>query len=412
MAMKLKTTTLCVGAALVNVTPALAQQNTTNVTIYGQLDQAIEYIDKGGAKYDTTDTTIKDRFRLSPGMVTSMWGIRGTENLGGGLKAIFNLESGFSPEDGTQSQGGRLFGRQAYVGLDDPKWGRLTLGRQYSMRYYAVAALNPFGTGTHGLATLDDRTGDARTDNLIAYRNRFGNFELGVDYSAGRSGATGGTSSVAANCGNEVAHATTNCRAWGVLVKYDADNWGISSGYERNYGGAGAYNLTSTDMRESRAVLGGYLKYKGGTFGLGWLRRHNEGTFSGLGSATSSKVVGPNTNFNNGRGNLMFDPESDLVWLSWAMPVTDKWSFDGVLGQLKYRGSYDGPWGSSTEKAQMVVLRGVYSLSRRTALYVSAERMDNKGKYSNYTASNAVTKPATDGGGAQLSVLTGIRHRF
>ncbi|MET5020409.1 porin, partial [Burkholderia pseudomallei] len=47
----------------------------------------------------------------------SRWGLRGADDLGGGLKAIFVLENGFNSGTGTIGQGGAIFGRQAYVGL-------------------------------------------------------------------------------------------------------------------------------------------------------------------------------------------------------------------------------------------------------------------------------------------------------
>ncbi|CAG9274600.1 porin [Paraburkholderia unamae] len=59
------------------------------------------------------------------------WGLRGTEDLGGGNSAVFTLENGFNPYNGSASQSGRLFGRQAYVGLSSQRWGTLTAGRQY-----------------------------------------------------------------------------------------------------------------------------------------------------------------------------------------------------------------------------------------------------------------------------------------
>jgi predicted porin len=45
-------------------------------------------------------------------MQGSRWGVFGTEDLGGGLKAVFRLESGFDVNNGSMSQGSRLFGRQ------------------------------------------------------------------------------------------------------------------------------------------------------------------------------------------------------------------------------------------------------------------------------------------------------------
>jgi predicted porin len=60
----------------------------------------------------------------------SRWGFRGSEDLGGGMKAVFDLENGFDASAGTLSQGGRLFGRSAWMGLQT-MYGRLTMGRQY-----------------------------------------------------------------------------------------------------------------------------------------------------------------------------------------------------------------------------------------------------------------------------------------
>ncbi|MFP3617304.1 porin, partial [Paraburkholderia sp. SIMBA_050] len=57
-------------------------------------------------------------FKFDDGIAQgSRWGLRGTEDLGGGLKAIFVLENGFSVGTGAAGQGGAMFGRQAYVGL-------------------------------------------------------------------------------------------------------------------------------------------------------------------------------------------------------------------------------------------------------------------------------------------------------
>ncbi|KAG1161867.1 hypothetical protein G6F35_019101 [Rhizopus arrhizus] len=60
----------------------------------------------------------------------SRFGLRGTEDLGDGLSAVFTLESGFTANNGNRSQGDRLFGRQATVGLSSDQWGLLELGRQ------------------------------------------------------------------------------------------------------------------------------------------------------------------------------------------------------------------------------------------------------------------------------------------
>ncbi|MET5021216.1 porin, partial [Burkholderia pseudomallei] len=54
------------------------------------------------------------------GELASRWGLRGVEDLGGGYRALFALESGFNLRGGELGQGGRQYGRQAYVGLRAP----------------------------------------------------------------------------------------------------------------------------------------------------------------------------------------------------------------------------------------------------------------------------------------------------
>ncbi|WP_233272894.1 porin [Paraburkholderia acidisoli] len=101
-------------------TPAHAQ---SSVTLYGLISVGISYSSNAGGKSLTQMTSGPQQ--------PSRWGLKGREELGGGLAAIFDLENGFSITTGSAAQGGRLFGRQAWVGLTDPKLGTLTLGRQY-----------------------------------------------------------------------------------------------------------------------------------------------------------------------------------------------------------------------------------------------------------------------------------------
>ena len=94
----------------------------SSVTLYGIIDEGFIFNNnaKGGHLYG-----------LSSGVMQgSRFGLRGTEDLGGGLKAIFVLENGFDVNSGRLGQGGLMFGRQAYVGLSS-QFGTVTLGRQY-----------------------------------------------------------------------------------------------------------------------------------------------------------------------------------------------------------------------------------------------------------------------------------------
>jgi predicted porin len=95
----------------------------SSVTLYGLIDAGIVYTtnQSGGHEVQMLNSIAQG----------SRWGLRGAEDLGGGLKAIFTLESGFTPSNGGLGQGGLLFGRQAFVGLSSRQYGTITMGRQY-----------------------------------------------------------------------------------------------------------------------------------------------------------------------------------------------------------------------------------------------------------------------------------------
>jgi len=95
----------------------------SSVTLYGLLDVGIQYTNNAG-----TGSLIR---QTSGNINGSRFGLRGNEDLGGGLAAIFVLEGGVTLNNGKSAQDGRLFGRQAYVGLASKEYGTVSLGRQY-----------------------------------------------------------------------------------------------------------------------------------------------------------------------------------------------------------------------------------------------------------------------------------------
>src|SRR5215472_696059 len=94
-------------AALTGVFASAAHAQSS-VTLYGLIDAGITYTNNQGghSAVQATSGTVNG----------SRWGLRGAEDLGGGLKAIFTLENGFSIMNGTAKQSSRMFGRQAFVG--------------------------------------------------------------------------------------------------------------------------------------------------------------------------------------------------------------------------------------------------------------------------------------------------------
>jgi predicted porin len=103
-------------------------QAQTSVTLYGLISSGVVYSNSQRGANGQGHSAVQ--FASGP-LQTPRWGVRGSENLGGGLSAIFTLESGYSIANGTMSQGGREFGRQAFVGLSSTDYGTVTFGRQY-----------------------------------------------------------------------------------------------------------------------------------------------------------------------------------------------------------------------------------------------------------------------------------------
>ncbi len=143
---------------------------SSNVTLYGIADAGISFQShvNGGANGSGSVTGV-----TSGGLSGSRWGLRGTEDLGNNLKGIFVLESGFDIDTGKSAQGGRLFGRQAYVGLQGD-YGAVTLGRQQNALYDLFGAYDPMALGpTYSLNSVDNQF-NGRADNAIKYTGKFG----------------------------------------------------------------------------------------------------------------------------------------------------------------------------------------------------------------------------------------------
>src|ERR1700710_118625 len=104
----------------------------SSVTLYGILDEG--FMVNTNAKNVVNGKNVGARqyqIDSASGTQGSRWGLKGTEDLGGGLAAIFTLESGVNLSNGQFGQGNTAFGRQAFVGLSSKQFGAVTLGRQY-----------------------------------------------------------------------------------------------------------------------------------------------------------------------------------------------------------------------------------------------------------------------------------------
>jgi len=169
-------------------TGAFAQ---SSVTIYGVIDISANYTTNqnkaGDAVWSLGDsgaaTGANDAGQGA--MSGSRWGLKGSEDLGGGSKAIFQLESGFTVNNGQSDQQGQLFGRQAYVGLSNSDLGQITFGRQYGTMTDLAFDFDPLGVGNYQANEWEVFLFGVRFDNTIWYKNTWGPVQLNVQYSVG-----------------------------------------------------------------------------------------------------------------------------------------------------------------------------------------------------------------------------------
>jgi len=358
------------GAAVAGATLA-AGVHAQSVTLYGTIDTGLEYLNHIGPKRGST--------LLVPGITgtqPSRWGLRGAEDLGGGLKAQFVLESGFLPDSGTLGQGGRMFGREAHVGLSG-NWGTLFVGRQYTMLSYAIRDANITGTNIYGSGSLDSYIPNARVDNSIGYLGRFGGFTVGATYSGGRDAVNAGPSPGGTNCAGENPADSKRCREWSAMVKYNSPVWGAALAYDALRGGPGAFaGLTSSDLTDTRLVANGYLQLGAWRLGAGLIRRDNEG----------STV-----------------PRSDLLHVGAAYQLSTSTRLDAELLRLDFK--------NSPNRATLATVRAQYALSKRTATYATLGHISNDG---NLALSVSAGQPGGNppAGDSQMGMLVGIRHSF
>lgn len=351
----------------------------SSVTLYGIVDTGIEYFTNA----TPTGGSIARMPVIGGGDLPSRWGLKGSEDLGDGLKAIYTLESGFSASNGTLQQGSRLFGRQSYVGLTGP-WGQVSLGRQYSMMVWGMAESNILGSGAFGgVASLDSYLLAARFDNDVAYIGKFAGITVGASYSFGRD------TTAAGNCPGQTGNDFLACRAVSAMIKYDYNSWGVAATYDEQRGGAGAAPITivpgltgiaftRSGDTDRRYQLDGHLNVGNVLLGMGWIHRHVQGD-----------ALAVTTN---------------LEYLGASVPY-GAWVFDAQVSQINDN-VYDA-------NGTLGALRVNYNLSRRTAVYGVFSYMKNDGKEGIYSVSAASVVPAAPHPGAnQVGVEIGVRHTF
>lgn len=344
-----------------------------SVTLYGVLDTGIEYLTNANVNGNSVV-----RMPINTGTYTSRWGLKGDEDLGNGYKAIFTLENGFTVGNGTIGQGGREFGRQAFVGVSAP-YGTLTLGRQWTMTLYALADTELMGPNIYGLASFDAYLPNARADNAIVYRGSFSGLSFGAGYSFGRD-AVGG-------CAGQVPGSASSCREWSTYAEYAWNNFGVATGYDEQRGGASTavtsfFNgappivLQKSSDKDWRAYLSTFVRFANAKIVAGWIHRH---------VSTSSTSV-----------------TSDIYYGGASYMLTPSLTIDGEVGRVINT--------DQQRSASLGVLRALYSLSKATTVYCQVAHLMNSGK-AQYTVSvGGDNMPAP--GKSQTGVMIGMRHFF
>ena len=340
----------------------------SGVTLYGVLDSSVAYTSNANAAGDSVT-----KMPTLTGSLPSRFGVKGVEDLGGGLQAIFALESGFGVDKGIAGQGGRLFGRQSYVGVKG-RYGTLTLGRQMNMSFWATQKSDIMGPALFSISSLDLYLPNARSDNAIGYLGTFSSVTVGATYSLGRDASAAG-GPAATGCGGEVAGNAKACRQITALLGYDTGRYGATASYDILYGNAGAANgLTSSRNFDRRVIASAYAMVDKLKIGGGIIDR------------SIRAATGP--------------VDSQLLYVGAAWPVAPALVLDGQLARLAVK--------HSPNDATLATARLTYHLSKRTAIYGAIGRMDNDG-----TAAVALDAGGTVGAGrTQNGVMAGVRHFF
>ncbi len=365
-------------AALLALVSAGAAQAQSSVTLYGAFDAGVEYIRNVG-----TGNANLWRMPSNTGTTPSRLGFRGSEDMGGGLRAVFTLEMGFAPDQGTLGQGGRGFGRQALVGISTP-YGTFSIGRQYTMTFWSGTDADILGGNVFGTGSLDAYLPNARADNSLAWRGTFSGLTLGTTYSFGRDAVNAGPSPAGTNCPGESATDTRACREWSLMAKYDTPAWGVALANDRQYGrtvGAAPDavfgGLNSSGKADNRLILNGYVRVAGTKIAGGVIRRDNDGD--------------------------AVKPKSDLWHVGVSIPVK-LWTFDAQFLTLRYRNV-------ANRDSKLFGARASYNLSKRTAIYAQLARIGNDSLAAVSVSGGAPgSNPAA--GVGQSGFNAGLRHTF
>ncbi|MFC4930688.1 porin [Massilia sp. GCM10023247] len=331
--------------ALLSLLP-LAAYAQSSVTIYGIADASV-------GREDSDAPGVGSRTVISSGtQSTSRIGFRGTEDLGNGLKALFNFEAGVALDNGAGDTAG-LFQRRAVVGLQGG-FGTVTVGREYSPIATVVQSGDPLGHGFYGssLAGFGNLRATRRLSNSVNYKsNSMAGFTALAAYSAGERTPSDPSGDLA-----------------GVALEYRNGPVYVGGGYHR------VERLATGDDKELAFAAGITM-----------------GAFEVRGSYMEADPEGANNEFKH-----------YILGGTYTAGV-NKFFLAGHQQRLQ-----TGARGNGFSLAY------TYTLSKRTNLYTSYARVNNNGlgAFGLTSAGGSFNPPATAFGADPSVFNVGVRHSF
>ncbi|MHA6880042.1 porin [Ralstonia pseudosolanacearum] len=365
--------------------PAMAQ---SAVTLYGVIDEGINY---------TNNVRGQRLFELQSGFAQgSRWGFKGAEDLGGGLKAIFQLENGFNASTGRLGQGGLMFGRQAYVGLRSDSLGTVTLGRQYDALVDFVAQTTANGNWAGYMFSHvydnDNTDNSFRVNNSVKYTSpTFGGFQFGGVY--GFSDSTNFANNRHYSFGGQY----TNGGLLIAAAYQQANNPSATAGGALN--NAGDANFIGTRLR----IFGAGTSY---TFGA-----------TTLGVAyTNTDVAQPLSNGYAGAITPPSGPASSLRFQNIELNAKYQLTPALFVGAMYVytRANLNVTTGSQHPTYQTLGLMADYNFSKRTDVYVQGAYQRAGGDTTGTVLDFAQVTSASDisSNRNQVMLRMALRHKF
>jgi general bacterial porin, GBP family len=367
---------------------ATAAHAQSSVTLYGLIDAGLTYTNNQNGSHN---------YKMTSGSVNgSRWGLRGAEDLGGGLKAIFTLENGFNIANGQLGQQGREFGRQAFVGLSSNQYGAVTLGRQYDSVVDYLGPLALTGTqygGTQFAHPFDNDNLDNsfRINNSVKYQSaNYAGFKFGAQY---------GFSNQAAGFSNNRAYsvgASYNYGPLNIAAAYMQLNNDLTAGVINNANGAVAGD--NTFNAGLQRTFGAGLNYAFGPATVGFVftqtKLEDAASINGatVGNTGNIALTNNYARFNNYElnGRYALTPALSLA------------------GEYTYT---DARLDGAKPSFHQFALQTAYALSKRTDVYLQGEYVHaiDLGDSGIGAPINGVGMSSTPN---QVSATVGIRHRF